>query len=467
MSVAIIAAKTSTLIAQVFLGYLFSAGEFGKFALIVGTMSLTSGFIDTGINKFLIKEQDKLPENMRPAIIFTLLAAIAGGAILVTATYAQTLDTETVAAACIIALFLPLNSAAQIYKARLSINLSLPVISRVEIYASIANTAVLIGCAFFGLGVTSYGLAFAASYSTTFILLRHATKSRCPKITFTEKTTTIIELAYQLRWIALTTFAMGIALRGDFLVLSKFLSESDLGIYYFAFMLTANLGLVIAHGINNVFMPFLVKENKNNHARAMLFTKHSSIIFSGTSIISLTFILLGPSAVHLIWDGKWDTAALLASFFAVSLPLKMLAPMSYSLLEAKGLWKRKFSYISLDAVTVLGSVTIGAYNFGLEGAVVLLSIQRAAIGVFIYISSSKACNVSKRRTREMLIKLTLPAISILSLALAIAQLIPYKFDSIFYQATVSFTAFLTFTLLLAGIPNLRKSLPLQKIGLRA
>lgn len=388
MGLAVAVSKLSSIVTQVVLGYLLLPEQFGNIAFLIGGMALIAGFIDTGISKFLIRSQHEIGRYRSSAIIITSGMAIIGGSLLLLYVWLNKMPTEVWLAAIPISLCLPIFALSQIDKASLSIALELPCISRIEVGRSLLYSATLILMAYLGYGIVGFGLATAAGYCYTGLKYRLAVQHRIKLLEFTtEQRAPPISLIWELRWLILTTFAMGFALRGDYVVLGGLINQAELGIYYFAFMLTANVGLLIAAGINSAFMPYLATKSSTPKELRDFFLENSLAFIFVTSLLAGGFICLGGIFVKIIWQGRWDPAVLPAILLAITLPLKMLAPVSYALLEAQGMWKKRFTLIAADAFTMALAVAIGAKTTGFIGAVAALAFQRGIIGAVIFFST--------------------------------------------------------------------------------
>ncbi|MFC3608563.1 oligosaccharide flippase family protein [Stutzerimonas tarimensis] len=406
MGLAVAVTKASTLITQIILGYLLAVSEYGQYAYIVGALALVSGFADTGINKFLIKEQERLSFYLSSArYVAFLFACIGGGLLIGYFLYSKTYGDVFVAMA-LIAIFLPCNALAQIYKAKLAIQLDFSYISKVDMLNSALYSFCLVFSASVGMGVVSFGIALAASY--LFMLLMYRGRSKKNSLPVGENKSGVLVLIKELRWLILTTFFMGLALRGDYLVLGFMIDQEALGYYFFAFMLVANIGLVMAQGINNVFMPYLVRHEGDDAAQELMFVQKSIMFILVTSLMSIGFILFGKDAIAWVWQGKWESAAIFAGLFSITLPLKMLAPAAYALLESKGYWREKFWLIFMDAISVLLAVSIGAQLGGVFGAAYALALQRGVVGVVIYWSAARLSGIAVKQLIRLLVYYCLP-----------------------------------------------------------
>lgn len=412
MGLTVLGTKASTLLTQIALGYLLTPAEFGAIAFILGASSIASGFIESNIGKLLIKEQNRLNELYRGVLRLSAILACIGATIVAPYIVLAGESSDTVVAGCIICAFFPLNALAQVHKARVSIDARFNTITRVEVGVGLCICLTTVGCAALGLGVLSFGLGTAVGYMASYSAYRHA--ARFGKEILSRSQPTLMSLLAQTKWIIAATFLSGLALRGDYLVLSGQLSRQELGDYYFAFMLVANAGLIIAQGINTVLLPHFAKNSQDLGEKLVT---SSALCFSAAATICVTYIFLAPPLVHFVWQGRWDNAATLSILFAATLPLKMLAPVSYSVLEAVGLWRRKFIVLAVDAISVLTVVWIAAVYQGLLAAVLALSLQRGAVGLFSYWFTGRSLpKTKKRRGNGCLLYLSIQATLLISAA---------------------------------------------------
>jgi O-antigen/teichoic acid export membrane protein len=174
----------------------------------------------------------------------------------------------------------------------------------------------------------------------------------------------------------LTGLLSALAIRADFLVLSSELNTTDLGFYYFGFMLVMSLTALISSGINRTLLPIFAKHITSTSAFQKQFFSVATGIATVSSCMSLLIIIFGPYLMHHVWDGKWDGSAVVVIMAAVFIPIRMMNVIAHTTLEAKGEWLASMFLSLIEIIVLVVFVYIGVALGGLFGACIGTALQR-------------------------------------------------------------------------------------------
>ena len=387
-SLAVVVTKALSVGNQWILGFILEPADFGVFAIAIGSTVLISGFLDSGVAKLLVKEQHQLDYYFRRCVIISAGLGLASSFILIASTALQQ-EQEVRQVIWVLAAFIPFIAISHCFKSVLLIRLDFKRISHAEMLNAFIYGVILIGAALLGLKAFSFVIALGSSYLFFFLFYRYSAGKMVNQSMNSSQLASYGSVLSQLKWIILATFGMGMALRGDYLVIGRLVDTHAIGQYYFGFMTITNIGLMVAQGVNNVLMPNFTKLQQDPIRLRSQFEFLSFGLVAVTSILCLGFIYLGPDLIHFVWYEKWHEAIVISVLIALSFPLRMLSPMGSALLESMGLWRTRALLTWLDAITLVMAAAAGAYSFGILGAAVGVALQRGTFGLMLYLQAAR------------------------------------------------------------------------------
>jgi PST family polysaccharide transporter len=194
----------------------------------------------------------------------------------------------------------------------------------------------------------------------------------------------------------------------DYLILGMFLPSSDLGYYFFGFVLVANVTGLLATGISQTLLPILSRISHDSREVSRQFFRISGAISILAGILCIGLIGLGPLGVHWVWGGKWDGAHFVILCIAAILPVRLLATVARVGLEARGKWLLCATLLMIEALILGVCAWFGAVWGGLQGAAVAVAVQRAFSGLVAFPIFSHLLGVKPRRTLEFILRLLGP-----------------------------------------------------------
>lgn len=387
-SLAVVVTKAISVGNQWILGFILDPADFGVFAIAIGSTVLISGFLDSGIAKLLVREQENLDYYFRRCLIISVLLGLLSALILIASATLQQ-NAEVRQMIWVLAAFVPFMAISHCYKAVLLIRLDFKRISHAEMLNAILYATILIGAAVADMKAYSFVIALGISYLFYFLFYRYHAGASASQAMMAPHQANYRSVFAQLKWIILATFGMGMALRGDYLVIGQFVDTHAMGQYYFGFMTIANIGLLVAQGVNNVLMPNFTKLQKEPEKLRQQFAFLSFGLVNITAFLCLGFVYLGPDLIHFIWRDKWLEAIVVSVLIALSFPLRMLSPMGSALLESMGLWRTRALLTWFDALTLVAAAAVGAFSFGITGAAVSVALQRGTLGLMLYLYAAR------------------------------------------------------------------------------
>lgn len=405
----VLVSKVMSFVSQIVLGYVLSAQTYGAFAIAAMALSLTAGFQNAGVSKALIQQKENFDELVGNYAAFSLHLGGIGGLLLVAVSFvlATAYDVPPlVEILCVSAISIPLMSLSAIYGAKLSNAFRFRDLQMAGIMVAFLYNAALIAFACLGFDYMTIAAATVFSQLAGYFLYVRlaggvAVNYRLPLRTFSR-------IFVSLRWLIFISFLFGLMRNGDYLVLGRLVTQQELGYYYFGFMLTANIGVLLTTAINQTFLP-LFSSIKEDAARLQdMIAKIGVMIGFLCGMLCLVAVGLLPQLIHVVWAGKWDPSALTAVAMAIALPLRIYATLGTVTMEAKGRWRMRAGLLVADAVGIMVAAAAGAALGGYEGAAIAVALETALSGVVIFPLAARQIGMSLVHSSRLQARTALP-----------------------------------------------------------
>lgn len=451
--VSIAATKGMSIISQVVLGHILPIETFAVFALVTSALALTTGFRNSGAQKYLIHRHEDFDTLSASFFAFSLVFGCMGGLALIVigGIYSISYSIDALwPVIAISALTIPLGALNAIYFARLSVDLKFSKISLIQIAHSLIYYIVLLTIAYLGAGAFSVAVATLTALLFQLYLSRQVAEEIDIRYSLALKE--FLSIFSMLKWTILASILFGLSQSGDYLSLGYVLTAKELGQYYFGFMLTANVGLLVASGIAQTFLPLFSRMKADATGLRRAVQRSTVVVLSSGNALCLVIIGCLPLAVSAIWGGKWDSSVFTALVLASTFPVRLLASVAATVLEAKGLWKTRCAVLSGDAGSLVLLAAIGGLLGGLPGASIAVAAQRGLSGIIAY---SVAMKVLKAPIATAFTELTKSAIPFMVSATYLFWTSPdrhltspVEFGTLYTVAFETFSALILYALVL-------------------
>lgn len=409
VTLALLFSKGLSFFSQIVMGYVLPVEAYAVFGLAGTAVALIAGFQNSGVAKALIQKHEQCDKLFPTYSAFSFLFGIFGALILavVAVVFDQLYgmpDLKWVLwLTCLSVPFIAINTTLI---ASLSVQYRFKDINVTDMRRSLIYYGVLIAAAVMGAGAYSMALAAVVGALAAHILLLRVVDASSRYFAVTLEC--FIELVMALRWVLLSGFLVALAMRADFIVVGKVLSTEEFGYYAFGFMLVTSLTLPISTGINQVLMPILSRLQKRLHELKHQLQRFSSAIVLLGSMLCILILGVGSALVHDVWGGKWDDAQLIINALVVAMPFRFLATISGVGFEATGQWRWRNSILALEALMLFVFAYVGAYFYGVEGAIVAVISQRVMSGLLGYMLLIGSISQDVIKTLIFYLRLYLP-----------------------------------------------------------
>lgn len=407
--------KLMSLGAQVILGFLFSTQTYGIFAAATAALVFASGMQNSGVSKLLIQQPKKFDELAPSYAGFALLLGLLGAILLLPVGAFLSWQNKMPSLAWVVlvaSIGVPLASLYSVAIARYSVELRYEEKTVNSLLRDTTYYVILISSAYIGLNEFSVATASVVSVAA---LLPFVVRRLAVKIDIRNAIVNFWKIAKEIRWTIFSAYLFGLSQSGDYLVLGSILSPSELGVYFFGYMLIGNFGTLISLSISQTLMPALsnIREDVERLQGAVL--RSSGIVVMLAGLLCIGFVGLGSHVIHFVWGGKWDASIFVAVTIALTFPARIMASLGAVVFEAQGQWRTRALFVLYDAIGLMTFAAAGGWFFGINGAAIAVAIHRGLTGLAAFPFSLTYIGYSYHQSAILTLKLIAPFFGVISL----------------------------------------------------
>ncbi len=358
-------AKLLAIVNQVVLGWYLTAEEYGIFALSLGFAAIFMTLANGGIQHILVRRGAEAFDDLVNAAFwfataFNLAAALS---ILLLTPVAIGLygERDLAPVLAVMALGVALAAPSIVFQARLQVSLRFRQLAQVTLASAVAWSITVCSLAYLGFGALTFAwgnVAMAlAEGAMGWWLTREAVHRWRPTVRGWRS------FWRDSAWLNLGNVFSALTQRGDYFVLGFFLSTSVLGVYTFAFLLAAQINVIVGQQTQKVVVPVLRRFVDDAPRLAQASERFMPMIVVMTALPSLALALVAAPLEQLIWRGKWEPAVVAIVVFAAMAPLRMMSTVPHALVAAQGRFALRALLIGFQAFMVMAGAALGGWLF--------------------------------------------------------------------------------------------------------
>jgi O-antigen/teichoic acid export membrane protein len=397
MSAQSLLARVAALGTQLLLARFLTPDDFGVVGLATTVIAILSGLNGFGVDQILQNRQKHLRLWATQAFIasasgglFLTGVAVPLGA-LASAVYHQAVIAPLIWVA---ALSFPLNALAVVPQTSLQASLRFRFLATYNSVEFLVLQLFIVVLALRGFGAFSFVLplpVMAAGKAATFWLVGPVPLRALRGLRGWPQM--LSRSAASLGW-RLSATAID---QGDYATLGVLSTPGSVGIYAFAFRLTAQPARILASNVVNVLVPSLVlmRADPARQNRAMLQASDAL----GLVVAAVCGLQAAESApfFHLLFGAKWNQAILPLQILSFGLPLDAMSLPAAALLDAKGKFGLGFRFQVLAAPALYIFAIVGVLSHGVIGLAVAVSLFYALRGSIFMLYVANAVGIELHR----------------------------------------------------------------------
>lgn len=373
-------AKLLGLFAQLALAALLTEDEFGVFAIAISLSTAATVLRDGGIRQLLVQRKGEYESLIGPvawmAFAFNILTGLvlAGMGPIAAHIYKQN---DLIAIMGIMGLGVLLSTPSAVLSSRLLIELRFRELAWMAVASSALRYGSSVAMAAMGLGALSFVLPIPLVGILEWIWLKCLNRdkvwSRSAQI---NRWTSLLK---DVKWILFGSLGTALINMGNYSVVGLFVIEKTVGIYFFAYQIVVQVGVLISTNINQVLFPIFSGMQDVARQRAAVDRAIRQLMLAATPL-GMALIPMFPGIENTLWGERWASAVHAVMIIAAFYPISVVIAVPYAALQAAGRFREwALLLIALGAVVML-SGALGAWLGGTPESIALSSGIALALG---------------------------------------------------------------------------------------
>ena len=368
-------AKSFSMVAQLFLGWILSKGDYKLWAMVSVALIFVSGLRDGGVQRLIVHQGRNSPENIRSIGHFCWILHIFAGLLLfvcspVAAAYFR--NPKVAPLIALMAVVVPSYAPLIIGYGRMTLAMRFKEIALFDAIMSFSRYSSMIIFAWLGFGAFSFVLPEIVVNIVGGTLFIRATGEVEAGASLTQRR--LMEIWSESKWLIFATFSAAFAMNGDYMVLGR-VEPSVLADYFFGFQLSLSISVLFTPAIQVVLLPTFNRLNDQPNRQAAAYLKSIRIAALIACPLCVAMLVMAPPFIRIAWAGKWDAAIPVVQIMSINLMFRLLSPLAFSMLQAHGKWKTYGLMLFCEGIAVVAGTVLGV---GFGGLVAIA----AAIGLF-------------------------------------------------------------------------------------
>ena len=370
--------RAASFFAQIILALILLPSDFGVIALASTVTTIIASLVGFGVDEVLVQRGSRIQYWQRTAFIISLIISL-GGMLLIIAIsplVAQIYHVDSLQNILYIsAIALPINALSTTTFAILKSNLNFSFLAKFGIFEAISMQILTIIFARFGLGPFSFVLPAPIMGILRASVYWWATEVQSERINrkrFRRQWKVILAKSSEVFGSRLATNVIG---QADYAILGLLVSSYSVGIYYFAYRLSAQPLRIFAGNFQSVLYPSLVKLSSDRVRQTEIASEAAKIL---SCIVMPLFFLQSAVArpiFEMVFDIDWQPSVEIFQVLSIGLPFDAVAWVAGAYLNSQGKFDTNLKF-SVGGGLIFVCLILG---FGYFGQTV-----GAAVGVALY-----------------------------------------------------------------------------------
>lgn len=373
-------ARIVSVVTQLALARLLMPSQFGLISLVYTVTNLAGALVNFGVDGVLLQRHRTLGLWITPSFWASLALGVMGLVVvaLLAPVFAHLYHApQMTGLALLLALSMPLGALTTVptVKLRSEMNFRFPAVyNTLENLVSQLATIVL---AFLGFGALSFVLP------TPILALIKAAVFWWRAPSTLAGRLRIKQIAYLMsNGMAIfgSRLSSEMISQGDYAVLGLLATHSEVGLYFFAFRLSAQPVWILAGNFTNVLFPALV-QIKNDPARQLNSALRAATLLSYI-VMPICFLqaAIAEPALHFFFGQRWLGSIHLAQLLSLGLPFDAVPWVAGCLLAARREFRRSLAYSMIALPCFFAIVTVGALVDKAVGVAVAVAVYYLIFG---------------------------------------------------------------------------------------
>lgn len=377
--------RVVSLFAQIALGHLLTKADFGLYGMAMSIAAVLTVLRDGGVRQLLIQRQKEYETLAGPVFWMGATFSVITGLLLLAAgpiAAARSGEPEVAILLYLLAISQPIGALGSTLTAKLQIDMRFAAYSVSGAAGGFVRSVGSILLAWFGFGARSFVIPMIPAAVLEFLipclLTREQPWRRRPNIKLWPS------MLARTSWVMLGAGSLAAFNIGTSIVIGVFVSKEIVGVYFFAFQIVAQVGVVLGNNINYVLFPAFSKIADDPARKQLAVRKALRQTMLLAAPFSLGLAAVAPALLVFIWHDKWLEAIWPTIISSAAFPIYIILAVPQASQQSRGLFRQWALSLTALCILTLTAAGIGAYVTGTVVGITLISGVVTAIAGLIY-----------------------------------------------------------------------------------
>ena len=332
--------RAALFLSQIILARLLSPEDFGSVGLTYTITAIIGSFTASGIGDVLLQRSRTFHLWAWPAFwIDVILASIGVALVLFLAPLGARLygAPEITGLASVLAIAMPVAALSTVPLTAIRLSLNFRLLATIGTAEVLASQSLSILLAWYGMGSYSFvvPVPIMAAFKTVWLWTIVRPRMHRPQ---PQRAWLYLIKSGLLVWsVRLVNALIG---QGDYFVLGLFASREDVGLYFFAFRLSAQPLLVLANNFRSVLYPILAQLRSQPREQYQRALRASQALAAMIFFAACLQAALAAPLLHLLFHDRWNGSICLVQILSLAVSFDAVPRIAGALLDARReFWK--------------------------------------------------------------------------------------------------------------------------------
>ncbi|MEM1445772.1 MAG: oligosaccharide flippase family protein [Planctomycetota bacterium] len=377
---------------QIALAWLLTEEDFGLFSIVITVTLFSEVLKDGGVRDVLIQaNRERWGRLKTPGLwLSVLMGVISSGLILGFSPVAAAIFELPILPALLVYMAAEslINATTVVPAAKLQRDMRFVDLAAADLIHRTGSLVAAVVLAWLGFGVFSFVMArpFLAAARWGWLWWRAR-----PGVSWRPTYQYWGEIIRASWYLVCITLSYRVYAYADYAILGFFVSEAELGLYYFAFMMAAQSVELISTNVGNVLFPAFSKIIDEPVRRRSMFLRVCRVALGVGVPLVLLQAVCADAGVRALFESRWYDAAAFIAVLSLGMSFRVSAGVSHVLIKADGRFGLLLVFMIGASVTAVSLVTATAASGG--GALGVAAAMAVWSMLFGTVSMWLACRV--------------------------------------------------------------------------
>lgn len=363
--------KLFGLIGNIYLARLLLDSDYGLVGLMYTVTSFTSILGRAGVADVLVSRSKRAGRWMGAGRKIALVFASAGAALTLCSAPIAGLVYQEPGLPLLIMLMagtLPLHGLAVTPLARLRLELRYKRLAAIGVWSGVSRMITLVLFAWLGFGALSFVISeYVMAGVRTGLYTWSAREPDTRNDGKVKSKRGIKVIALKARQSLVASSLSNVTSQGDYIVLGIMASASDVGLYYFAFTMAAQVLSLFSVSITDLLIAPLAHLSHDRVRQSQAALRATAAISVAMNIFCVGQAAVMRPAVEILFPAKWYAAIPIMQILSLSWCVRISSFVAVSVMRSCGNFSQQNYCTLISSTTFLATTSIGTFLGGIEG----------------------------------------------------------------------------------------------------